>query len=344
MPYHPIIANTPNQLIDASGQSPNALFAQAVPQLNFADFILTDVMDKPVSALARHFAFKQFQFVGISGPDWWLGIAIADVRYVSSGFAYFVRHGEPAQELTLLRPLSWQTRMAESASAGQARIGSKTCYWQFDCQPGVWQVRLHSKILQADITLHHGTQAPLALCAPTAYQGCTYTEKNNALAVSGRLVVNGQPVDLQHARGGYDFSAGFMRRETAWRWASVNTQLDGLPFGLNLAAGVNETGLCENALWYQGQRQHLSPVRFSFSRSRRDAQASGQWQINSSCGELDLRFTPGFCRQEKLQLGLLASNFRQYTGFFDGEIQLRDGRQLSLVRCPGWTEDHYAKW
>lgn len=344
MPYQPVLTKAPTQLITTQGQVPNALFDQAVSQLNFADFVLTDVMDKPVGALTRHFAFKQFQFVGISGPDWWLGIAIADVRYVSSGFAYFIRHGEPAIELTLLRPFGWQTQMATSASDGVARIGHNQCNWQFDCLPEHWHIRLHSNSLQADLRLAIAQQAPLALCAPTAYQGCTYTEKNNALAVSGTLLVNGQPVRLDNARGGYDFSAGFMRRETAWRWASINTLLDGVPFGLNLAAGVNETGLCENALWYQGNRQHLSPARFRFSRANQDTRASKEWHISSSCGELDLCFTPGFCRQEKLQLGVLASNFRQYTGFFSGNIQLHDGRTLTLVQCPGWTEDHYAKW
>ena len=38
-------------------------------------------------------------------------------------------------------------------------------------------------------------------------------------------------------------------------------------FGLNMAAGVNETGLCENALWFDGQIQHLSPASFAFDKS-----------------------------------------------------------------------------
>lgn len=337
--YQPLLTRAPASLFDSSGQAPTALFDQAVSSLNFSDFVFTNTMDQPVGALRRYFAFKQFQFVGISGPDWWLGVAIADVRFVGSGFAYFVRDGAPPIELTLLRPLAIGMQMASSASTGQARIGDGECYWQFSCADDHWRIRLCSARLNADLQLHFGPQPPLALCSPTGYQGCTYTEKNNALAVSGQLAVAQQQIDVTQARGGYDFSAGFMRRQTAWRWASINSLLDGQPFGLNLAAGVNETGVCENALWYQGVRQHLSPAQFKLPRAQAEP-----WQINTLCGELQLTFRHNFCRQQRLQAGLLASNFRQYTGFFTGTIQLADGRLLTLQQCPGWVEDHYAKW
>ncbi len=49
-------------------------------------------------------------------------------------------------------------------------------------------------------------------------------------------------IALDHARAGYDFSAGYMRRETSWRWASINAEINSTGIGLNLAAGVNETG------------------------------------------------------------------------------------------------------
>lgn len=337
--YQPKLTPAPAQLVDDYGQLPTAIFDQAVHPLNFDQFVLTSPMDLPVSRLRRHFAFKQFQFVGVSGADWWLGIAIADVRFVSSGFAYFVRHGQQPVELELLRPFALGSQLAASASQGTARIGGNSCYWQFECTANYWQIKLYSHALQADFQLVIAGQPPLALSAPTGYQGATYTEKNNALALRGQLQVHGLPVDLSNARGGYDFSAGFMRRRTAWRWASINSLLDGKPFGLNLANGVNETGVCENALWFDGVRQHLSPAQFSLQRGQ-----DTPWQITTLCGELQLNFSPGFCRQQRLHLGVLASNFRQYTGFFNGAILLKDGRRISLSQCPGWVEDHYAKW
>ena len=111
-------------------------------------------------------------------------------------------------------------------------------------------------------------------------------------------------------------------------------------FGLNMAAGVNETGLCENALWFDGQIQHLSPASFVFDR-KDDTKA---WQISSLCGEVQLEFKPLYCRQEKVNIGLLASNFRQYVGFYNGFVALHNGSKLQLNAVKGLAEDHYAKW
>lgn len=131
-----------------------------------------------------------------------------------------------------------------------------------------------------------------------------------------------------------------MRRQTSWRWASISAMIEGQAFGLNIAAGVNETGLCENALWFNGQIQHLSPASFGFDR-KDDTKA---WQISSLCGEVQLEFTPLYCRQEKVNIGLLASNFRQYVGLYSGVVLLQNGTRLELNAVKGLAEDHYAKW
>lgn len=337
--YQPILTPAPSTLFDTAGRLQQGLFDGSVADLNLSAFRLNSVLDKPGSRLTQHFGYKQFQFVGVSGPDWLLAVAIADVRYVCSGFAYLYQQGKPAREFALLAPLGFGCLTSDSPQHGRASMGKGTKQWQIDNDASGWVLSLQTPGLQAELQLDFDQQQPLALAAPTGYNGWTYTEKNNALRVSGSLLRDGQPLDLTKARGGIDFSAGFMRRETSWRWSSINTLLDGAPFGLNLAAGVNETGLCENALWYDGNIQHLSPARFEFDRGQ-----ATPWRIRTLCGEIDLIFHSDFCRQEKLQLGLLASNFRQYAGLYSGTVRLRDGRVLQLQHCLGLAEDHYAKW
>lgn len=337
--YQPILTPAPSMLFDTAGRLQQGLFDGSVADLNLSAFRLHSVLDKPGSRLTQHFGYKQFQFVGVSGPDWLLAVAIADVRYVCSGFAYLYQQGKPAREFALLAPLGFGCLTSDSPQHGRASMGTGTKQWQIDNAASGWVLSLQAPGLQAELQLDFDQQQPLALAAPTGYNGWTYTEKNNALRVSGSLLLDSQPLDLTKARGGIDFSAGFMRRETSWRWSSINTLLDGAPFGLNLAAGVNETGLCENALWYDGNIQHLSPARFEFDRGQ-----ATPWRIRTLCGEIDLIFHSDFCRQEKLQLGLLASNFRQYAGLYSGTVRLRDGRVLQLQHCLGLAEDHYAKW
>lgn len=338
--YQPNITATPTKLVQADGSAICGLFDGSVPELNFADFDYRTVLDKKTSTMARHFHFKQFQFVSFTGPGWLLAVAIADIRYASSGFAYLYQQDGDTVEKGLLLPLQMGCQMSSSPTTGKAQLYFGKTGWTFDVTAQSWQLALDCGDLQAKLQLVKQQQQPLALCAPTAYQGITYTEKNNALVVSGELKLANKNFDLSQALGGYDFSAGFMRRETSWRWASINSLVQGVPFGLNLANGVNETGLCENALWYQGKIQHLSPAQFQFSRNQSDR----NWRVSTLCGEVELEFQPLYCRQEKVQALLLASNFRQYVGYYQGKIQLADGTVLQLHNCLGLAEDHYAKW
>lgn len=348
--YHPLVIPAPQRLIQSDGQPIFGLFSDSVPDLAWADFDYRSIMDQPVTGLRRYFAQKQFQFATVAGQqqdqnghtkEWLLAVAIAHIGYVSSGFVYLYRQDQPVFAKSILQPLRRGCQMSASPQQGLAKLQAGALCWQFALTSDSWHVQIAADTLQADLVLkRQPTQRPLALCAPTGYQGTTYTEKNNALSISGHLQLAADTFSLQNARGGYDYSAGFMRRTTNWRWASIHTTLAAGNFGLNLANGVNETGLTENALWWQGQIQYLSPAQFEFSRY----QPNSPWQIRTLCGELALTFEPLYCRQERLNTLFLQNNFRQYVGLYSGRITLADGQELQLERCLGLAEDHYAKW
>lgn len=339
--YQPVLTKAPAQLIQSNGQPAFGLFDGSIPDFNLQDFVYQDLMDNKASALARYFHYKQFQFISVTGSDWLLAVAIADIRYANSGFAYLYRFDtNQAISKGVLLPGALGRRMSDSPSAGEARQQSGAYKVAIKTSPTDWQLTIDTKELKACLTIEKASQMPLALCAPTGYNGFTYTEKSNALKVTGSLELQSKALDVTQALAGYDFSAGFMRRQTSWRWASICAMVEGKAFGLNLAAGVNETGLCENALWLNGQIQHLNPASFVFDR-KDDTKA---WQVSSLCGEVQLEFQPLYCRQEKVNIVLLASNFRQYVGFYNGFVLLKNGTKLELNAVKGLAEDHYAKW
>lgn len=339
--YQPLLTKAPTQLIQSNGQPTFGLFDGSIPDFNLQDFIYQNLMDKKASALTRYFHYKQFQFICVTGSDWLLAVAIADIRYANSGFAYLYRFDtKQAISKGLLLPGALGCRMSDSPSAGEAKQDFGAYKVAIKTSATNWQLKIDTKELKANLTIEKASQMPLALCAPTGYNGWTYSEKSNALAVSGTVELQGKSQDLTQALAGYDFSAGFMRRQTSWRWASISAVVEGKAFGLNMAAGVNETGLCENALWFNGQIQHLSPACFVFDR-KDDTKV---WQVSSLCGEVQLEFQPLYCRQEKVNIGLLASNFRQYVGLYSGFVVLQNGSKLQLNSVKGLAEDHYAKW
>lgn len=329
------------RLIDAGGQPRFGHFATPVTTLGLEHFVYRNCMDKPASAFARYFHYKQFQFVSLCHADWQIGLAIADIRYVANAFCYFYdRTNGKLDEISLLKPLSLGVSMSKSPVCGTARINGKQ-HLAITPQGYNWHLLLDGPLLSGKLTLHGGENAqPLALCTPTGYNGWTYTQKHNALPVTGNLQYRGKTLDLNQTLAGYDFSAGFMRRETSWRWGSISTLLPQGRFGLNLACGVNETGSTENCLWLNGQKQLLPPVAITLNRLTPEQ----SWQFVSADQRLQLQFTPQQCRSERLNFGILASNFRQYCGLFNGTLELQNGEKLTLNQIPGLAEDHFARW
>ncbi|WP_372872277.1 DUF2804 domain-containing protein [Shewanella sp.] len=326
----------------AAGRPCFGHFDGPVADLGLDKFLLTNEMDAAAGLLRRHFGFKQFEFVAIHTPHYQIGVALADIRYLGSGFCYVfdIKKGR-LYERHWLRPPGSYT-LVPSPVTGQSQMAGVT----MSRSDGLWRLRLSLDLdgleLDADVTLHpKPLSLPMAMCSPTGYSGWTYTQKHNALSLTGNLKINHEPQPLSRALAGYDFSAGYMRRETSWRWASINAMAGDVRLGLNLAAGVNETGSSENVLWIDGVRRHLSGVHFEFNRG---TEPVGGWRIWSERDELELQFTPQGCRSEKLDLWLLKSNFRQYLGRFSGWVKDEKGDKLHLDGVFGLTEDHFAKW
>ncbi|MEZ9061067.1 DUF2804 domain-containing protein [Vibrio sp. 10N.247.311.49] len=330
----------PHSLINSNGQPIIGHFDGILKHLNIENFDYRNSMDSKANPWQKHFHYKQFQFVSIVTDTHIIGVAIADIRYLSSAFCYLYDiENNHLQESSWLRLLGFDKHVTPSPFEGKTSIADQSI--AFYIEGGQWRVRLNTKFIKADISLEPETDSlPMAMCSPTGYSGWTYTQKHNALRISGEIQIKGESLVLEQARSGYDFSAGYMRRETSWRWASINTQSNGTDIGLNLAAGVNETGGCENVLWINGTRHLLNPVQFAFSRQDTNL----PWQITSQDGRINLTFTPLNNRSEKLNLWLLKSNFRQFIGHFSGSIEDNNGVTHQLDGVLGLTEDHFARW
>ena len=339
-------------LMNQQGLTSFGYFDQAM-DLGLSQFQYFNNMDKPANRLSRYFNYKQFQFVSINSGDYIIGVAIADIRYLGNGFCYVydVKNNTLLEENWLRPPkLGYQT--TPSPVDGAAFIGTEKNHIHINIVNGQWQLIINTAHLSVDVTISPSDESlPLALSSPTAYNGWTYTQKHNALTVEGQLLVNNEPQDLSQALAGYDFSAGYMRRETSWRWASINTYLtDGTKLGLNLATGVNESGFSENCCWLDGQRYYLPAVHFDFQRQRSKEQNNSPWFITShektAAGNavVELSFEPLNCRQERLNLYVLKSNFRQYIGYYSGVIYTPDGNKIMIDKLLGLSEDHFARW
>tara|TARA_Y100000748_G_scaffold121211_3_gene101851 strand:- start:3342 stop:4364 length:1023 start_codon:yes stop_codon:yes gene_type:complete len=335
------------RLINAAGQPSYGLFPDGVEEINYLDFDLCTVMDKPRSQLARRFGCNQFQFISLLSPELVVGVAIVDLKLVSNAFVYLYdpRTGR-FDEFSFLQPLARNTRIDPRPGDGAAVFakGANRISVDAGTEPGVrhLQVELAGGTRIAARIDEAPSQQPLSVCTRAGYAGWVFTRKTAARVCSGSVSWRGQRFDLRQigALAAVDWTAGFMRRETFWNWGSLSCRLpDGRRLGFNLAAGVNETGFTENGLWLDDQLVKVDMVDFQFDRSA----PLSPWQLRSADGQIDLQFAPAGSRQEKLNALLLASNFKQHFGQYSGVLRL-PGETLQITDAWGLVEDHYARW
>ncbi len=334
-------------LIDKDSGIPEfGLFSRPVNKINFEDYSYFSPMGRKVGQLSKKFAFKEFQFIGVLSEKLIIGCAIADIKYASNAFIYFFDPiSKELEEFSFINPLSGKTVLSRRPNEGTSSFKNGRNSFEIKVLSPT-ERQLSVKLKRGEevnlIIKKEETFNPLRVCTKTGANGWTYTEKANGLSVSGSVIWKGIETKIQGPEytANLDISLGFMRRETYWNWASFSKKISsGEVIGLNLAAGVNETGYTENCFWLNDEIEYCDGAKFSFDKSN----LNNEWKISTSDKKVDLTFVPEGKRAEKINLYFVASNFHQMIGRFYGKLKLKDN-YIDVDGVLGWTEDHFAKW
>lgn len=344
---------TPDSLIDPDGQAACGLFDASVRRINGMDFDYRTPLGARRGTLAKRFHYKQFQYFGVLGDRLLAGCALAHTGYIGLVFVYVydTRAGRLLSE-TFRLPLGKGLAMSDSPVSGQSGLSVRGADIRMEYRQradGSLEKTLAVKTakgLRINATLNEPPSFEvLSICTRTGYSGWTYTNKVAGLPVSGQVESPLGRSDLaaDAACGNHDFSTGYMRRETFWNWACLSGRAGGKLVGLNLSCGVNETSYSENCVWIDGHRHATGPAQFHFDRQRPEK----PWRITAgdehTAARVDLVASPAGLHAEKMNLGLFASNFRQYFGPFNGTITT-GGTTTRIDGLWGFVEDQYAKW
>ncbi len=338
-----------NRLVDENGNARFGVFSDPVQEINHRDFRLTDPFDRPVGRLRRHFSFNQFQFLGALSEDLIFGCAIADVKYIGSAFLYFY---EPETQryagFSFKSPLALGLRADQLPETGSTsfRSGANRFEMSSDGSPPERRltVALGNRVaVDACFSEARPPMSPLFICTQAGATGWVYARKTAGLGVSGTVLWEGKRFDLARigAAGHHDWSAGYMRRETFWNWGCLaGAAAGGRMLGMNVSCGVNETSFTENCFWVDGRLNQLDAVSFEYDR--RDLDKS--WKLASRDGCVELEFRPEGKHVERINAGLLASNFTQLFGRYYGRLRSESEGEISVDGILGYAERHYAKW
>ena len=335
-----------------NGQPRYGRFKSTPSVINVSDFKLLSPFNKPLSGLQatlkRKLGFKSFQFIGINNQDVMIGLAVVDLGWVGNGFFYiYDKRTHSVQELSALQPLAHKTTIENPADQARSIFQKgdfKIEINRADQKRIVKVTKAKQCLLEATIDLSQ--VEPLALCNPTGATGWTYTQKQTAEEVRGYYLHQGQRVEISPESGflaATDDSCGYLSYRTSWHWLSVSATLaNHQRIGLNFAMGVNQGFGTENALWIDGQIFEIPPIMFE--KIEDDAQNQGStWRVYSADHSVDLMVKTGWCRQESLNLGLVASHFNQWVSSVYGMI-VCEGQTIVLNGEMGLLEKHFAKW
>jgi len=319
-------------------------YDKPVAPIDIRPYHLKTPMGKTRPDFIKNLLFKQFLFTGIMGPDLFFGSAVVDLKYITSGFAYAYdrKTGNLYDTEKTGIPIPGRCRISRDPENPRARISSRGL--QIEINNDRLSVQTREIAIHARLDLQKTN--PLRLCSRAGYTGWVYTQKTTPIPVTGTVKTPEREITLRADRhmALMDWTAGFMKRETFWNWAASAAVLnDGRSFGLNLSAGVNETGFTENAIWIGGKMTKIDTVSFTFN-SEDPNDLSTPWHIRSADRRIDLEFRPESLRNQKINAGIIASRFTQLLGRFSGQVTTKDRETITIDNIPGWTEDHFARW
>lgn len=289
------------------------------------------------SALWRHFHHKRWQYVALATEELFCGIAIVDLGWTNTAFAYafdrIVREEVAGYSQNGLPGLGAHVAAHAGADSTFTWPGCRISYRVLD---GASKYQLSLRCRDFEIDAEFAATDPLLLAVgPIAGGSVHATQKSTGMALIGEVRAADRRYRLDGGVASFDYSNGLLARETSWQWASAHS----LELGFNLQAGY--FGNHENALWLDGQLIPLGQARFDYDR----ANPAAPWHIATDDGLLDLHFKPEGARREDKNLLIAASRYIQPIGSFSGWVKSApDAAPRKIERLVGVTEDHYSRW
>jgi hypothetical protein len=188
-------------------------------------------------------------------------------------------------------------------------------------------VKVETDDVRIDLRLDEQPAVEIVSPAGSSY---IWTGKQAHVPVRGTVEVAGRRRDIDGVAF-IDDSAGYHPRHTAWMWSAGNGRTtDGRAVAWNLVTGVHDAPHdSERTVWIDGRPRELGPVTFAPGLTGITFQEGGA-----------LDFTEWSAREEKMNLLLMRSDYRQPFGTFSGTLP----GGLELAEGYGVMEEHDVRW
>ena len=294
----------------------------------------------------QRFRLKRWDYYGVTSPDGYFSITLADLGYAGTAFVDFAARTFHEESVTI--PFGRGLTLARNSDSGDCDYSSKHVQVRFHVeQESRWvEVRwddFDGVQLQVDLryTLPPGHEST-AIATPIHGNRFYYNRKVNAIPVQGRLQIGDKSsvLDPGSSLGNLDWGRGVWEYNSFWVWASASGFLsDGRTVGLNFGYGFGDTSAAtENTVLLGGRIHKLGDITVDYAASA----FMRPWRMYSD--RVDLIFTPFLKRVAATNLVVVRSKVHQMFGRYTGTVIDDAGDAIQIDNVIGWAEEHHARW
>lgn len=344
----PIIQSTPPSLIEA-GCIQTGFFARP---FRTVDILNAPLLKGPLGRLGRRLRLKEWVGFGIVHPELFGGILIQHAGYAASGTAYLYDRKQKRLHEWLVVDLPTRLTMPDALYASEtvARQGKDVMRFTHELDAAkrhTMTIDVAAKgakpALKVRLALHQdmATVDPLVISLPIHPGHHTYTHKS-PLRLEGRITVGDRAYDFDPARdlGNLDEQKTFYPYRSHWHWGCFETYTaEGRQVMTNFVDQMTPKGEPgEDALWFDGKLEYIDAPAFLPQKER------GHYRLEDKAGRVRLTFTPEGAKAEKRNYGLIAMDYEQFFGRYDGTVTDRDGRLHTIDGAFGALERMAARF
>ncbi len=347
------LEQTPERLVGKDGLIRFGTFRRPFENLNILDSPLTS-QGKGIPMPLKWTRLKEWQHFGIVTPAKYFGMVVFNAKFMSVSFVYcydrekkvFLEHSRQGTGRT--------AKVAPQLYNGYCEFKQKGYSLTFEnrLESGFHRLSFDIKekkglpAMRADIRLAEDldTMEPLVQVSPVKPWRPLYTHKA-ALPAEGFVEVGGERLELDPARdiALMDEQKTFYPYFSFWEWSTAaGRDAAGRIVAFNLCRNMiaDDETANENCLWVDGKISLLSAARFDFDQS----DVMKKWKMRTTDSRVSLEFEPAGERAEKINLGLIKSDFHQPFGLYNGSITDDAGAVHPIENMFGLAEHHLTRY
>lgn len=334
----------PSRLLDGSGRLVQTGWARQ-PLL---DCNMEDARTVRWRSLQR-FREKRWDYYGVTSPDGYFSVTLADLGYAGMVFVYFVDFATGSyHEESVITPFGRGITLARNSSLDDCSYSSRRVDVRFAVEDLGRRVAVRWDDfdgIQLSADLHFSLaedHESTVIVTPIPGRRFYYNRKINAMPVEGTLRIGTDvtTLDAESSFGNLDWGRGVWAYNSFWVWASASGSIDdGRRVGLNMGYGFGDTSAAtENTLLLDGCIHKLGDVTIDYTAS----DFMRPWKMRSA--RVDLEFTPFVERVAETKLVVIQSEVHQMFGRYTGTVLADDGESIPIDGIVGWAEEHHARW